>query len=347
MIGGLRRPRREFARALIMAEGITAVRRIQKFQAGGGADVAPSGQESNLSRSLRFKERLETEILENAQRLASEQMFDNELGIGLRNQIGPYRSEAIDPSRYSMLATPASASGTRGLYARPNVSASEEQLIAFDEPYREVLDQENMKHFGQDMVYTFGAPQANLQILGHEFGHRGDFTQGLYPPTGAREAVLTHLSSIPPREQYQESFNLLFDAWRARTPEQWENAVGTWGYTQNRFFQETGGEQGRDYSAGSSGWTQEMVNRASADLAQLLDLNRENLLILEADAMEKQHRARQATLDERGLPYTPETPEKTAEFRARNLENLSNAADSRAVVRRPSTRRAYGGGVYG
>ena len=278
---------------------------------------------------------------------ASGQMVDAELGIGLRNQMGPYRSGAIDPSRFSMLATPASASGTRGLYARPNVSASEEQLIAWDEPYREVLDQENMTHFGRDMVYTFGAPQANLKILGHEFGHRGDFTQGLYPPTGPREAILTTLSSVPPSKQYGETFNLLFDAWRARTPEQWENAVGTWGYTQNRFFQETGGEQGRDYSAGSSGWTQEMVNRASADLAQLLDLNRENLLILEADAMDQQHRRRLATFEERGLPYTPETPEKMAEFRARNLENLSNQADSRAALRRPSTRRAYGGGIHG
>ena len=90
-----------------------------------------------------------------------------------------------------------------------------------------------------------------------------------------------------------------------------------------------------------------MVNRASADLAQLLDLNRENLLILEADAMDQQHRRRLATFEERGLPYTPETPEKMAEFRARNLENLSNQADSRAALRRPSTRRAYGGGIHG
>ena len=231
-----------------------------------------------------------------------------------------------------MIAAPASVSGTRGLYARPNVSASEEQLIAFDEPYREVLDQENMKHFGQDMVYTFGAPQANLKILGHEFGHRGDYMQGLYPPTGAREAILTTLSSVPPREQYGETFNLLFDAWRARTPEQWKDAVGTWGYTQNHYFQATGGEQGRDYSAGSSGWTQAMVNRASADLVQLLDLNRENLLILEADAMEQQYRRRLATFEERGLPYTPDTPEKTAENRARNLENLGNSADYRARI---------------
>ena len=338
-----------------MADGITAVRRIQKFQAGGGADAAPSGQESNLSRSLRFKERLETGILENAQRLASEQMFDNELGIGVRNQMGPYRSEAIDPSRFSMLATPASVSGTRGLYARPNVSASEEQLIAWDEPYREVLDQENMTHFGRDMVYTFGAPQANLKILGHEFGHRGDFTQGSFHPEGARHAIMTHLSSAPPSEQYSETFNLFFDAWRARTPEQWEDAVGTWGYTQNRFFHETGGEQGRDYSAGSSGWTQEMVNRASADLIRLLDLNRENLLALEVNALEKIPERLYANLEERGLPYTRATPEEVAELRSRDFINQNNQADFRARMtgRAPSLRdtdpveRAYGGGVYG
>jgi len=213
--------------------------------------------------------------------------------------------------------------------------------------YDKLFQEAGMEGSDPDMVYTVSPREANLKILAHEFGHRGDIMQGLFPPTGPREAILTTLSSVPPSKQYGETFNLLFDAWRARTPEQWENAVGTWGYTQNRFFQETGGEQGRDYSAGSSGWTQEMVNRASADLAQLLDLNRENLLILEADAMDQQHRRRLATFEERGLPYTPETPEKMAEFRARNLENLSNQADSRAALRRPSTRRAYGGGIHG
>jgi hypothetical protein len=373
--------------------GITAVRRIQKFQLGGGADqslypqdraraaassVAPSGQNNNLLRTEILKNELarrgippvnytfeqvrdlgfeDVDAFREA-RLASLDMMGVEMGIGLRGQMGPYRSGAIDPSRYSMIAAPASVSGTRGLYARPNVSASEEQLIAFDEPYREVLDQENMKHFGQDMVYTFGAPQANLKILGHEFGHRGDYMQGLYPPTGAREAIMTHLSSVPPSEQYEETFNLFFDAWRARTPEQWEDAVGTWGYTQNRFFQETGGEQGRDYSAGSSGWTQAMVNRASADLIRLLDLNRENLLALEVNSLDKIQERLYANLEKRGLPYTRPTSEELAEFRAEDFINQGDQADTRARMtgraptpreppKAPPVERAYGGGVYG
>ena len=342
MIGGLRRPRREFARALIMAEGITAVRRIQKFQAGGGADVAPSGQESNLSRSLRFKERLETEILENAQRLASEQMFDNELGIGLHNQMGPYRSEAIDPSRLSVLDVP-----------KYNVGALYNPVGSRSSGHRErfgpILDDAGIDKFESDMVYAIGVPRATPLWLAHEFGHRGDMKWGYERPyrmSGARRAILTHLAPESQTYQEPETFNLFFDAWRARTPEQWRSAASVWTMTQKRFFQATGGKQGHDYSTHDEG---------EADLIRLLDLNRENLLALEVNALAKIPERLYANLEERGLPYTRATPEKVAELRSRDFRNLSNQADFRARMtgRAPSLRdtdpveRAYGGGVYG
>jgi hypothetical protein len=323
-----------------MDKGITAVRRIQKFQVGGGA-------ENELAR----RNIPQTE----AQKALGRQM-DVEYEMYLSDYMGPYRAETIDASRHKPLLTDPYT--VRGFYSLPGSSEAQKRESEERLGYDKIFQEAGMEVSDPDMVYTVAAREANLQILGHEFGHRGDYMQGLFPPTGAREAILTTLSSIPPREQYEETFNILFDAWRANTPERWKDAVGSWGYTQNRFFQTTGGEQGHDYSAGSvgsSGWTQATANKASADLAQLLDLNRENLLILEADAMEQQNRRRLATFEERGLPYTPDTPEKMAKDRARNLENLGNSADYRARItgRAPSLRdtnpveRAYGGGVYG
>ena len=325
-----------------MADGITAVRRIQKFQAGGGADVAPSGQESNLSRSLRFKERLETEILENAQRLASEQMFDNELGIGVRNQMGPYRSEAIDPSRYSVLDVPTYNLG--GLY-------SPERGTGGVERFGPILDAAGIDRLESDMVYAVGVPRTTPLNIAHEFGHRGDMRWGYKHPfrmSGARRAILTHLAPEMRSPTYQdpETFNLFFDAWRARTPEQWRSAARTWSSNQKYFFQVTGGKQGHDYSTHDEG---------EADLIRLLDLNRENLLALEVNALAKIPERLYANLEERGLPYTRATPEEVAELRSRDFINQNNQADFRARMtgRAPSLRdtdpveRAYGGGVYG
>ena len=363
-----------------MDKGITAVRRIQKFQLGGGADqslypqdraradassVAPSGQNNNLLRT----EILESELARRGippvnytfeqvrdlgfedvdafreARLASLDMMGAEMGIGLRGHMGPYRSVAIDPSRYRMLDTSENWR-LAGLYSIPGRGTGEARAPAH------FLEDAGIDKLESDMVYAVGAHRANFPLIGHEFGHRADVKWGYTNPfrmSDARRAIMTHLAPESPRYQDPETFNIFFDAWRARTPEQWRKEAGIWAQTQKRFFDISEGKQGHDYSTFAEG---------EADLIRLLDLNRENLLALEVNSLEKIQERLYANLEKRGLPYTRPTPEELAEFRARDFINQGNQADTRARItgraptpreppKAPPVERAYGGGVYG
>jgi hypothetical protein len=194
-----------------------------------------------------------------------------------------------------------------GTYYPPNYPQEDRRVYEAARGLDKVFQELGMEGGESDMVYALSAINANPRLLAHEFGHR----------SGGSE------------RQVQ-----LMDAWRARTPEEWRDSVRRW----------------KDYDElyrGIEPDSDQSYSEAEAALLEQLQNKRETLLDLEADAMEQQRLRTLATFEERGLPYTPDTPERLAELRARNLENLGNSADSRAALRRPSTRRAYGGGIHG
>ena len=273
-------------------------------------------------------------------RLASGQHWNAEEEVQVAQQMGPIGQSAIDMSR---------------VRSQPDLKSSGSSFIAAGS-YDPSYDQISM------LPDSGGTNQHYLSILGHEFTHRDHMTKGIDP---LEEKILGSTTSWNPSahpmlrnfsnlmrmkaegnlEGYasQRLFNFakegaksemlanIHTAWRASSPEEWDDIVWKW----NTMFPPQ----------------KHLSQRERSDrLGTFLDDNRETLLALEVEEMDRQHQARLATLDERGLPYDAPTEEQNAAARARNLDNRSNQADFRARMTGRLTdpvERAYGGGVYG
>ena len=256
-------------------------------------------------------------------RLASGEQATNEFEGEIGRYMGPYRRGAIDAEHYTQMYGP--AINYQGWYRQPEHVEKTESGPLMDyvrEQGVEVRD---------DMVYVPSISNANPILLAHEFGHRGDWT-GRWGPAETRNAIS---DTIP--DATNEKVNKLFDAWRADSPDAWRKAIRSW-------IKETNDPS--DYNT-RKGWY-DTYWKAHNELSELIQLNRDELLDLEADALEQEALNRREAIEEvvtRGqysnladtdritevqeeLDRLSEiySPENLAEVRERNRENLSDQA---------------------
>ena len=92
-----------------MDKGITAIRRIQKFQLGGGAENELAGRN----------------IPQTEEQKALGRQMDVEYETYLSDYMGPYRAEAIDASRHKPLLT--GPYSVRGFYSVPGSSEAQKR----------------------------------------------------------------------------------------------------------------------------------------------------------------------------------------------------------------------------
>ena len=268
-------------------------------------------------------------------RLASGEMADDEFTRELRDFMGPYRGGAVAPSRYTQMYGP--PINYQGWYMTPGYSTEgtpeDQPLHAQFRDYVRGQGEEPQS----DMVYAPSVLAATPYLQAHEFGHRGDST-GRWDPKETRYAIRDTLPDSNTAGS-NEKFNLLFDAWRADSTENWVKAVRHWRSITNN---------PEDYSTRQGNY--ETYWKAHDELSNLLQLNKDKLLDLEASALEQQALDRKASIEEmlirraRGLTGVgfrsrreevqeevdrlDETysPENLAKARERDLANLEDQA---------------------
>ena len=138
----------------------------------------------------------------------SEQMGDIEFVNAIKTQLGPYGRNQVDADRASLIGTN-TVYTHKGIYIPHNPAQSEKDKFqpAFDDS-RMGQEQE------EDTVYAFNGQRAGEDLWAHEFRHREHRTN----PENA--AIYDDLG--------EERSNLLWDAHRARTPQQWKDVVRVW-----------------------------------------------------------------------------------------------------------------------
>jgi hypothetical protein len=231
-------------------------------------------------------------------RIAQGQLADREFEREIQNYMGPVGASVVDASRYKTLFT--TPKDQRGVYYWP--SPDDEtykdtiERIRSSEKERKgvnkVFQENNMEGGEPDTVYGISVENANPRILAHEFRHRAG---------------------------QNEKMTQFFDAWMSRTPEEWENSV-----TRHKDYAQV--YEGAPSSLFSS------YAEAEQDLLKKLQEARPEFLAAEVEALEEQHQARLASLDEKGIPYTI-NEERDREARERNLANRTDMADFRAKGR--------------
>ena len=230
-------------------------------------------------------------------RIAQGQLANSESEWAIRDQIGPRGAPAVDHTRIKTLLNSPNYN-YQGIYTRPVPNSysyeKEIKLRRASEKasgFDKIFQENDMEGGEPDMVYILGIDNANTGTQSHEFLHRAGLDE--------------------PDVQF-------LDAWLSRTPEEWEDSV-----TRHKDYAEL--YEGATSSPFSS------YEEAEQDLLKKLQEARPELLALEADALEEQHQARLASLDEKGIPYTI-NEERDREARERNLANRTDMADFRAKM---------------
>jgi len=244
-------------------------------------------------------------------RIAQGQLANSEYEREIRNYMGPDGASYVDHKRVKTLLNSPNYD-VEGVYypAQPNLSYEEaiERLKAGDKGtgYDQAFQENDMEGAEPDMVYILGVDNATPKTLSHEFRHRGfraKFGKG------------------------REKLTRFYDAWLSRTPDEWEDAVIYHRINPPRAGQRNAEGLFEPYFSS--------YEEAEQDLLKKLQEARPKFLNAEVEAMDEQHQARRASLDEKGIPYTI-NEERDREARERNLANRTDMADFRARSRRPN-----------
>tara|TARA_R100000306_G_C4367227_1_gene138250 strand:+ start:88 stop:945 length:858 start_codon:yes stop_codon:yes gene_type:complete len=227
------------------------------------------------------------------QRKLQEDMVDIEFMNEVNQAMGPYGSQDIDPSRAVTVPTGKWRYSIGGLYAPPDEGDWEKGRKRREDRYGQIFEGTGID-ITPDTVYAIGGDQAAPRLWAHEFRHRS-------------------INKSSPLWKDEERWNIIFDAWRARTPEEWQSAIDSW-QVQN--------------PKSNKGEIEYLTNEETEDhLKKIVNANVDTLINLEIQARKGMRQRMLDELKEKNISI-PDIPEFDED---KEKNRLIKQANSRAL----------------
>tara|TARA_R110002020_G_C16148419_1_gene762459 strand:+ start:52 stop:1101 length:1050 start_codon:yes stop_codon:yes gene_type:complete len=263
------------------------------------------------------------EALTQRKRRIVEEQPDKDFIYKMSQAMGPYGEQYIDPSRAVTVPTGKWTYGIRGLYIPPESAEGnwERGREGREKRYGELFKSAGVE-MTPDTAYGLASditPTAD-STWAHEFRHRA--FDKLEQEAMERDEDWSDIpNDITTALQFpEERWNLIFDAWRARTPEDWQRVISSWQVENKKLTKD-------ESASGGIGWKYPTKEEASDDLKKTVNANALTLINLEVQARKGMRQRILDELKEKNIPI-PDIPEFDED---KEKNRLIERANSRAL----------------